>query len=106
MGDRFRPEYALMEDLRANLPAGILDRFTVGYGVVFPDCDFRYEGAEWDRAMVADARASRDLEGWLRRLFGYWRGRHGRVSGPDEGQDLFEKRCLETLDGILRSDAA
>ena len=76
--------HGLMGDLRANLPAGILDRFTVGYGVVFPDCDFRHEGAEWDRAMVADARASRDLEGWLRRLFGYWQERHQSGARPDE----------------------
>ena len=87
----------LMEELRASLPVGILDRFAVGYGVVFPDCDFRNEGAEWDRAMVADARASRDLEGWLRRLFAYWRGRHGRAPGPDEG-------ALKTLQEYLRPD--
>ena len=73
--------HGLMEDLRAGLPVGALDRITVGYGVLFPDCDFRTESAEWDRAMVADARASRDLEGWLRRLFAYWRERDGS-SGP------------------------
>ena len=62
-----------------------------------PDCDFRSEGAEWDRAMVADERASRRLEGWLRRLFSYWRGRRGRVSGPGEG-------ALRTLPEYLRPD--
>ena len=87
----------LMEDLRASPPAGVLDRFTVGYGVVFPDCDFRQESTEWNPEMLADARRSRDLEGWLRRLFAYWRGRHGRVSGPDEG-------ALKTLQEYLRPD--
>ena len=89
--------HGLMEDLRVNLTAEILDLFTVGYGVLLPDCDFRNEGAEWDRAMLADARASRDLEGWLRRLFAYWRDRHGRAPGPDEG-------VLKTLQEYLRPD--
>lgn len=91
----------LTEDLRARagLPAGILDRLATGYGVVFPDCDFRAEGAEWDPAMLADARRSRDLEGWLRRLFAYWRGRRGgRASGLDG-------EALRTLQEFLRPTA-
>ena len=76
--------HGLMEDLRARLPAGFLDGFTLGYGVLFPDCDFRSEGAEWDRAMLADKRGSRDLEGWLRDLFDYWRKRQGRNTRPDD----------------------
>lgn len=89
--------HGLLEDLRKSLPAGVLDQFTIGYGVLFPDCDFRQEGAEWSPEMLADARGSRDLEGWLRRLFAYWRGRHGRVSGPHEG-------ALKTLQEYLRPD--
>ena len=89
--------HGLVEDLRAGLPAGVVDRFTIGYGVVFPDCDFGGEGAEWDRAMVGDARASRDLEGWLRRLLTYWRRRHGSVSAPDD-------ETLRTLQEYLRPD--
>ncbi len=87
----------LMEDLRANLPVGIPDRITSGYGVVFPDCGFPNEGAEWDRAMVADARASRDLESWLRRLFVYWRGRSGRDFSLDG-------LALRTLQEYLRPE--
>ena len=87
----------LMEDLRTNLPAGVLAQFTIGYGVVFPDCDFRNDGAEWDRAMVADARAIRDLEGWLRRLFGYWQARHRSSARPDEG-------ALRALQEYLRPE--
>ena len=61
--------HGLMQDLRAHFPADFLDRLTTGYGVVFPDCDWRAYGAEWDPAMLADRRRSRDLEGWLRGLF-------------------------------------
>ena len=87
----------LMEDLRAGLPVGALDRITVGYGVLFPDCDFRTESAEWDRAMVGDARASRDLEGWLRRLFAYWRERDGSSGRTDE-------ETVSTLQAYLRPE--
>ena len=89
--------HGLLEGLRASLSAGVLDQFTVGYGVLFPDCEFRVEGAEWDRAMVADSRASRDLEGWLRRLFGYWQKRNQSSARPDEG-------ALRTLQEYLRPD--
>ena len=87
--------HGLLEDLRESFPAGVLDRFTVGYGVLFPDCDFTSEGAEWDPEMLADARRSRDLEGWLRRLFAYWRKRRGSDARPDDG-------ALKTLQEYLR----
>ena len=87
----------LKESLHADLPAGLLDRCITGYGVLFPDCEWRSEGAEWDPAMLADARGSRDLEGWLRGLFEYWSGRYGRTVRPDE-------RALRTLQDHLRPD--
>ena len=77
----------LMGDLRANLPADVLDRFVTGYGVVFPDCDWTSAGAEWDPEMLTDARRSRDLQTWLHSLFEYWREREGRQARPD-GDDL------------------
>ena len=85
----------LMEDLRGNLPAEVLDRFVAGYGVVFPDCDWPSDGAEWGPAMLADARRSRDLEGWLHNLFDYWRERNGRRIRPDDSD-------LERLQAYLR----
>ena len=87
--------HGLMEDLHANLPADVLDRFTVGYGVVFPDCEWSNTGAEWDPAMLADMRRSRDLEGWLRGLFEHWRARGERQARPDDG-------ALERLQAYLR----
>ena len=77
--------HGLIQDLRAHLPADALVRLTTGYGVVFPDCEWRTRGAEWDPEMLADAHCSRDLEGWLRGLFEYWEGRHGRRGSLDHG---------------------
>ena len=86
-----------MGDLRANLPGDVLDRFTIGYGVVFPDCEWRSAGAERDSAMLADMRHSRDLEGWLRGLFEYWRARDGEQGQPDDD-------ALRRLQEYLRPD--
>ena len=89
--------HGLKDDLRANLPADVLDRLTIGYGVVFPACDWSSDGAEWDPEMLADARRSRDLEGWLRNLYEYWRERGGRRVRLDDGD-------LEILQTYLRPD--
>ena len=89
--------HGLMEGLRGRLPHGILDRLTIGYGVVFPDCPWPHESVEWDPAMLADRRGSRDLEGWLRRLFAYWGERRGKSIGPDE-------EALRTLQEYLRPE--
>lgn len=87
----------LMDNLHADLPADMLDRLTTGYGVVFPDCDWPSEGAEWDREMLADMRRSRDLEAWLRDLFEYWLRRGGRRARPDS-------RDIERLQAYLRPE--
>ena len=77
--------HGLMQDLRADFPADALARLVIGYGVVFPDCEWRTRGAEWDPEMLADKRRSRDLEGWLRGLFEYWEGRQGGRGKLDDG---------------------
>ena len=87
----------LMEDIRAHLPDDALEPLTTGFGVVFPDCDWRTRGAEWDLAMLADKRRSRDMEGWLRSLFEYWNDRHRRRGQLDDG-------VLRTIHEYLRPD--
>ncbi len=88
----------LMQSIRAQLPGDFCDQFTVGYGVVFPDCEWRGQGIEWDEAMVADARRSRAIEVWLRELFDYWQRRDGAIRRPDE-------ESVRRLQNLLRSDA-
>ena len=78
----------LMAKLRRQLPEQSLKRFTIGYGVLFPDGDPPPAGSEWDPAMLADARGSRNLERWLQALFHYWRQRDRRRSPAPEAGDL------------------
>ena len=77
--------HGLMADLRDHLPAGDLDSLVTGYGVVFPDCQWRTHGAEWDPAMLADRRGSRDMESWLRGLAEYWKARQRTRGQSDAG---------------------
>lgn len=74
--------HGLMANLRANLPDRVVAQFSVGYGVIFPDCEWPVSGAEWDAKTVADARGYKDIERWLEKLFQYWRGKDGGHRHP------------------------
>ena len=67
--------HGLMDTLRSDLPADVIDKTVTGYGVVFPDCEWPVQGAEWAPELVADTWRSRDMEGWLRGQFEHWRAR-------------------------------
>ena len=87
----------LMQSIRAQLRGDFFDQFTVGYGVVFPDCEWHGRRVEWDEAMLADARRSRVIDVWLRELFDYWQRRDGAIRRPDE-------ESVRLLQDLLRSD--
>jgi hypothetical protein len=86
----FRQAESAMHGLRTRvesaLPPAVTSQFTWGYGVIFPDCDWSVSSAEWDRAMVADARTMRTMERWLSGLFRYWRGRNQEREQGASGQ--------------------
>lgn len=76
--------HALMRNLESKLPKRTLDQFTIGFGVIFPDCDWSTTGSEWDPSTLADARSYRDMKKWLSRLFRYWRDKDGGKRSPDD----------------------
>ena len=87
--------HGLMHKIQGGLPASVWSHFTLGYGVVFPDCDWAQAGSEWDPEMLADARDSRNLEVWLTRLFEYWRRKEPRPRPkPDDTAIAELKRFL------------
>ena len=85
----------LMDTLHTGLPASVLDPVGTGYGVVFPDCNWRENGAEWEPAMLADRRRSMNMEGWLRNLFQHWHAR-GKPSRR------LDDSALTTIENFLR----
>ncbi|HIK62655.1 MAG TPA: DUF2075 domain-containing protein [Flavobacteriales bacterium] len=43
-----------------------------GFGVVFPDGEWREKGSEWDLLTICDSRKFRNFESWLGKFFEYW----------------------------------
>ncbi|MFC2993406.1 NERD domain-containing protein [Halomonas tibetensis] len=70
--------HGLVSKLREKLPHVVTESFSIGYGVVFPDCRLAAPGVEWDPQMVCDDGAHKDLERWLKRLFRYWRAKDSK----------------------------
>ena len=83
--------HGLLSRLRKEIPE-VDEQFTIGYGVVFPDCPFSEKGSEWERAMFADERDIRDLENWLKRFFRYWQDRDvkKRKADPAVCQQIYK----------------
>lgn len=76
--------HGLMANLNSTLSQSIISQFTIGYGVIFPDCKWSEKGAEWDRHLLADAQDLHDFEQWLRKLFKYWQIKDGGARRPDD----------------------
>lgn len=89
--------HGLMENIRTNLSERLVSQFSIGYGVVFPDCEWRVAGAEWDSHILADARAFRDFDRWLLKLFQYWRNKNGSNAPPNA-------EALKALRSYLRPE--
>jgi hypothetical protein len=86
--------HGLRKRLEADLPPAICAQFHWGYGVVFPDCDWSVSSAEWDRAMVADSRAAKNMERWLSGLYRYWEQRDGRRRNPATSEAVSRVVCF------------
>jgi hypothetical protein len=92
--------HALRERLLEALPEHELGKMVMGYGVVFPDCDFDMRGVEWPPEVVLDARRWRDrgLRSYLENLASYW---HGKLPGkPDRVSPELVRRVV----GAIRPD--
>lgn len=44
----------------------------IGYGVIFPDVEWKQEGSEWDLYTICDSRKFKNFESWLKNFFNYW----------------------------------
>jgi len=44
----------------------------IGYGVIFPDVEWKQQGSEWDLYTICDSRKFKNFEGWLKNFFNYW----------------------------------
>ncbi|MDR0440896.1 MAG: NERD domain-containing protein [Candidatus Accumulibacter sp.] len=103
----FRQAESALHGLRNKLPAAVLADFVVGYGVITPDCEGMPQSAEWDAAMLADARKFRRFEKWLEDLIAYWRRKDGRSSCADtESLHLLQQALRPDFEAVLPLCAA
>ncbi len=93
----FKQAESALHGLRGKIPASVANVFVVGYGVVLPDVERLPDSAEWDRAVLADARDFRQFEKWLTRLIGYWRAKDARKGTASSSQ-------RNVLQQLLRPD--
>lgn len=92
--------HGLMERLQKQFGKIRVDRFRIGYGVVFPDCEWRHQSAEWDTAVLADATRFRSFERWLDGLCKHWASKaHGEA-----GRSLAPPDFVREVQQFLRPD--
>lgn len=65
--------HGLISRLQDRFSKRTIEEFVFGYGVVFPDCEWRQAGSEWDPHTLADARSFRRFDRWLASIFDRWR---------------------------------
>lgn len=70
--------HGLVSKIREKLPHEVTESFSIGFGVVLPDCRLAASGAEWDPQIVCDDGAHKDMERWLKGLFRYWRAKDSK----------------------------
>lgn len=76
--------HGLMSKLTSHFSDSILTQMTMGYGVLFPDCEWTQNGAEWDNHIWIDSRSFNNLEDWLKNLFKYWEEKQKHGKCPDD----------------------
>lgn len=76
--------HGLVSKLKSHFSNSILTQITMGYGVIFPDCEWTQNGAEWDHHTWIDSRSFNNLEQWLKDLFEYWRKKQRSPKCPDD----------------------
>lgn len=89
--------YALRERLLRVLPEHELGKMVMGYGVVFPDCDFDQRSVEWPQEVILDARRlrTRGMRNYLESLASYW---HEKLPGkPDRVPPELVRRVVSAM---------
>lgn len=91
--------HGLLAKLAGRFGNEALRQFVSGYGVIFPDCEWHQDGAEWDGNTLADARSCRWFDKWIDRLHHHWAQRAGCKQDCQSDPEL-----LREVQKFLRPD--
>jgi hypothetical protein len=86
--------HGLAKTISDGLGPRAMDRFALGFGVVFPQCCFDARSAEWDPRTVADGSDMARFELWLKRMILYWRSKHDWLEGYAPTEEVLEVQAL------------
>ena len=89
--------YSLRDRLLEVLPERELREVLMGYGVVFPNCDFDQRGVEWEPEVVLDARRwrARGVRSYIEGLASHW---HRKLPGkPDRIHPALVRRIVDAI---------
>jgi hypothetical protein len=91
--------FALMNRRHGKGPYVLPRSVPIGYGVIFPDCEFDQDSAEWDHEIILSSRELRDvgIKTYLHRMIEYWQSRT-QVSG-----ELSHQQVEEVVHGLRPS---
>lgn len=92
--------HGLLARLKSEFSSEILNQFVIGYGVIFPDCEWNQTGSEWDPAVLADARGFRGFDCWLVNLFEHWQSKAFGVARDSVASDA----AVDVIQKFLRPD--
>jgi hypothetical protein len=89
--------YSLRNRLLALVPEYELSQLVMGYGVVFPDCDFNVHSVEWSAELVLDSQRlhSRGLLSYLKSLESYWHAK--RHAAPNRTPPEVLKKVIQAM---------
>ena len=72
-------------------------KLPIGYGVIFPDVEWKQHSSEWDMHIICDTKKMRNFEAWLKQFFSYWQNK------PDNNHKLSVENIV-ALKQFLRPD--
>lgn len=76
--------HGLMKIMKSEIPSYELINFTIGYGVICPDCDIPVSGFEWAKETLANSSDFVRFEKWLIRFFRYWQKKDFNKEQPSD----------------------
>lgn len=76
--------HGLMKIIKKEIPSYELNKFTIGYGVICPDCDIPISGFEWAEETLANSSEFVRFEKWLNRFFRYWQKKGFKKEQPSD----------------------
>lgn len=94
--------HGLVGKLKDKLPVSVVNQFSIGYGVILPDCDLDSDSSEWNPQMIKEASSKANVESWLVSLIRYWRNKdHADRRADSEALKLVRQYLRPQFESVV-----